>query len=79
MGVAVVDVVTAFVRVVVVIVVSVVVVVQSGFGLSNWPIWTNFVRENFQWRILFLVKATKKIKTVLDPKIPHKNYRGGTC
>ena len=27
--------------------------VHSGFGLSDWPIWTDFVGENFLRRALF--------------------------
>ena len=43
---------------------------HSGFDLSDRPILTYFVQENFQRRILFfLVRATTKIKTVLDQKI----------
>ena len=48
---------------------------HSGFGLSDWPIWTDFVAENVQQCALFLVRATKDIKTVLDQKIPQKSYR----
>jgi hypothetical protein len=52
----------------VVLVTVVVVTVLSGFGLSDWPIWTDFVGENFRRRILFFGK-----------KIPPKNYRSGKC
>ena len=45
---------------------------HSGFGPSDWPIWTDFVGGNLRLRTLFLVKATNKIKIVLDQKIPQK-------
>ena len=31
--------------------------VQSGFGSSDWPIWTDFVRGNFRQRALFFGKS----------------------
>ena len=30
---------------------------HSGFGLSDWPIWTDFVAENFRRRALFFGKS----------------------
>ena len=38
------------------------------FGLIWWE-------KTFDGAYFFLVRATKKIKTVLDQKIPQKNYR----
>ena len=34
---------------------------HSGFGLSDWPIWTDFVGETSNSAHFFLVRATKKI------------------
>ena len=56
-----------------------VMMAYSGFGPSDWPIWTDLVGGNFRQRALFLVRATEKTKTVLDQKIPLQNYRSGKC
>ena len=53
----------------------VVLILHSGFGLSDWPIMTDFVGGNFRQHALFLVRATEKTKTALDQKI-HKKIIG---
>ena len=42
------------------------------FGLILWG-------ETSDSAHFFLVRATEKTKTVLDQKIPQKNYRSGKC
>ena len=42
------------------------------FGLILWE-------KTSDGAYLFLVRATKKIKTVLNRKMPPKNYRSGKC
>ena len=49
---------------------------HSGFVQSDWPIWTDFVGGNSDDVHFFLVRATEKIKTVLDQKIPQKIIGG---
>ena len=44
------------------------VALHSGFAPSDRPFWTNFVGEKFRQRAFFLVRATEKIKTVLEPQ-----------
>ena len=45
---------------------------HSGFGPSDWPIWTDLWGETSDTAHFFLVRATEKTKTVLDQKIPKK-------
>ena len=35
---------------------------HSGFGPSDWPIWTDFVGENFWRRALFFGKSYRENK-----------------
>ena len=43
---------------------------HSGFAPSDWPIWTDLWGETSDGAYFFLVRATEKRKTVLEPKIP---------
>ena len=42
---------------------------HSGFALTDRLIWTDFVGGKFRQSALFLVRATEKIKTVLEPRL----------
>ena len=56
------------------------VLTHSGFGPSDWPIWTDFVGGNFRQCVHLFVRATEKTKNGSGSEnTTKKNYRSGKC
>ena len=52
---------------------------HSGFGPSDWPIWTDFVGGNFRQRVFFFVKSYKEYKKLFWIRNYPKNSSSITC